>query len=264
MRSISSRSLNLARRGWFLSPTFASLGGNPLLAFLMIGVAAGCTDGQGPEAQSGVRESQPVAEKLDLSGTSWQVEDIDGGGIIDRSNVTIEIASRDGIAGSAGCNRYFGGATITDFDFRVLGLGNTSMACVPAMNAQEIRFLDALQQASRYTADANLLRIYDDAGTERIRAVRRADEPGAATQPADKVTNTAERTTFECGGDLTFTVKFVGPETVTVTLVDGEHTLQQERTASGARYAGDGIVFWNKGQEAMLDIGGVGHTCKKS
>jgi membrane-bound inhibitor of C-type lysozyme len=83
--------------------------------------------------------------------------------------------------------------------------------------------------------------------------------PADAVDPARAVASV-----FDCGDNLSVTVAFVGPETIRINLPDGSHTLQRERSASGARYAAEGILFWNKGDEALLDIGGVEHNCKKS
>ncbi|GEM_PF-3207663 len=69
---------------------------------------------------------------------------------------------------------------------------------------------------------------------------------------------------FDCDGGLQVHAVFVGPETLRLRLPDGDHILQGERAASGARYSGEGIVFWNKGDEALLDIGGVAHHCGRS
>lgn len=201
-----------------------------------------------------------------LSGTVWQVEDIDAGGIIDRSHVTIEIPEPGQIAGSAGCNRYFGTLRLGANGFIVSGVGNTSMACVPALGMQEQKFLAALQAAATYEADETFLRIFDATGRQRIRAVRAPDEvagtgkvPADADDPAPDIAQG-----FDCGDNLSVAVKFLGAETLEITLPDGKHTLQRERSASGARYAADGILFWNKGNEALLDIGGVKHDCKKT
>lgn len=35
--------------------------------------------------------------------------------------------------------------------------------------------------------------------------------------------------------------------------------LGQVRAASGAKYEGDGVVFWNRGEEAMLSVDGIGY-----
>ena len=45
----------------------------------------------------------------------------------------------------------------------------------------------------------------------------------------------------------------------------GRYTvLSQVRSASGVRYEGDGILFWNKGNEALLEVDGVRYQgCKR-
>ncbi len=45
--------------------------------------------------------------------------------------------------------------------------------------------------------------------------------------------------------------------------LDGEpRQLKRARSASGARYEGDGVLFWSKGEEAMLETGGASTTCR--
>ena len=225
-----------------------------LSGFIMLGGAA-CTD-----ESTQVAEAMP--KSVDLVGTAWQVEDIDAGGIVDRSNVTIEIPAAGNINGSAGCNRYFGTMTVAADGISISGLGSTRMACVPALNAQEQRFLTALQESVSFTADEQFLRLRDADGRERIRAVRmEPDQKVAKTEPAG--TSDAAAIRFKCGDALVVSLEFTGPESISLTLPDGKRILQQERAASGARYVGESILFWNKGDEALLDIGGVQHNCTR-
>ena len=44
---------------------------------------------------------------------------------------------------------------------------------------------------------------------------------------------------------------------VTITLPDGELTLPQVISASGARYSDDTTTFWNKGNEATIEVDGT-------
>ena len=44
--------------------------------------------------------------------------------------------------------------------------------------------------------------------------------------------------------------------TVTVTLPDGTVTLPQTPSGSGARYSDETTTFWNKGDEAMVEVNG--------
>ena len=66
---------------------------------------------------------------------------------------------------------------------------------------------------------------------------------------------------FTCTDGLTASVRFLGPETIELTLNGEDYQLQQERSASGARYVGPEAEFWNKGQESMLRIGELRYTC---
>lgn len=108
----------------------------------------------------------------DLFDTVWQVEDIDRGGIIDRSHITIEMSGEGRIAGSTGCNQYFGSLTVEATAFQVENAGSTRKACAPALMQQEQRFLQALQDVRRYEIDGEFVSLYDEAGKQRIRMIR--------------------------------------------------------------------------------------------
>lgn len=73
--------------------------------------------------------------------------------------LTLELAADGGIAGFAGCNRYFGRL---DADGAPGPLGSTMMACPPEIMGQERSFLDLLQQVDRFQeSDGRLLAIGD-------------------------------------------------------------------------------------------------------
>jgi membrane-bound inhibitor of C-type lysozyme len=71
-------------------------------------------------------------------------------------------------------------------------------------------------------------------------------------------------TGFSCAGGPDFEVRFLGPETVRLSIADRDNVLQRERTASGARYTGEGIVYWNKGDEAMLETPDGNYRCLRN
>lgn len=82
-------------------------------------------------------------------GAEWVVEDIAGGGIIDRSRVTLRFMGDNRVGGSASCNRFSGSYELTGeggmtFDY----LAVTRMACAPALMNQEDRFLQVLNRIS--------------------------------------------------------------------------------------------------------------------
>jgi heat shock protein HslJ/membrane-bound inhibitor of C-type lysozyme len=204
-----------------------------------------------------------VGDAPNLFDVVWQIEDIDNGGVIDWSHITMQLSREGRIAGSTGCNQYFGSANAGDGTFEVDGVGSTRKACVPAIMQQEQRFLQALQDLRRYEIDGDLVRLFDDAGNQRLRMMRTDERPSPMSQqPQDRVDPALQQSNrFECSDGQGFAVRFAGPETVILTLPDGDHTLQRERTASGAKYSGGGISYWNKGDEALLEIDGVRQTC---
>lgn len=79
-----------------------------------------------------------------LKGVEWVVEDIAGGGIIDSSHVTLSFGDDGTAAGSAGCNRFFSGFTLTGEGMAFQQAGSTMMACAPALMEQEHKFLATL------------------------------------------------------------------------------------------------------------------------
>ncbi len=85
-----------------------------------------------------------------IRGAEWVVEDLAAEGIIDRSRLTLRFMDDNRIAGQASCNRYTGRYQLTDEGgIDVSELAMTRMACAPALMAQEARFIEALEQASR-------------------------------------------------------------------------------------------------------------------
>ena len=94
-----------------------------------------------------------------LVGPEWRLEDLLGGGIIDRSHVTLTLAKDGSAAGAGGCNRYFGTWTRKGDGLTFGKMGSTMMACAPSLMQQEGKYLQALETASGYsfTADGALV-----------------------------------------------------------------------------------------------------------
>ena len=78
-----------------------------------------------------------------------------------------------------------------------------------------------------------------------------SEDTGAATD-SDII-----EATFVCpDGTSMDTVFDNAADTVTVTLPDGTVTLPRAVSASGARYSDGTITFWNKGDEALVEVNG--------
>jgi heat shock protein HslJ len=80
------------------------------------------------------------------------------------TEVTLSFTEGSKLAGSAGCNLYFGQySSGEDGTFAVSGLGSTKMFCnQPGVMQQEQDLLNGLQLAERYEVSGGLLHITGD------------------------------------------------------------------------------------------------------
>ena len=82
-----------------------------------------------------------------------------------------------------------------------------------------------------------------------------------APEPLDRAMTDYDE--FDCADAGLARVRFVGPDTIELLLNDESMILTSERSASGAKYAKGDLVFWNKGDEALLLLGESRHSCKR-
>jgi putative lipoprotein len=116
-------------------------------------------------------ENAPVSF-AQLTGAKWVAEDIDGRGVIDNAQSTVEFVAADRIAGRGGCNQFSGNVKLEGTKIQVSPLISTKMACVPALMDQESRFLQALQSARSLKLEETKLLVLDEAGATRLRLDR--------------------------------------------------------------------------------------------
>lgn len=94
-----------------------------------------------------------------LGGGAWQVEDLNRGGIIDNTVLTLTFTENGKVSGSTGCNSLNGTYTVTGTSLTFSPLAMTRRACLaPALNHQETKFTAALQgeMAWRIASDGAL------------------------------------------------------------------------------------------------------------
>ena len=138
---------------------------NKIMLVASLGVLAlsGCQSAQNMVQTVG---NEPVLEGV------WQVEDIDLGGVIDFSMITIEFGGQGRVSGRAGCNRYSAAIDVEDGAFLVSKAVSTRRLCSPSLNMQEQRFLSALNDATHYELnDYNALIVFDDKNVQRLKLV---------------------------------------------------------------------------------------------
>ena len=119
-------------------------------------------------------ESLPECEPagaLVLQAGEWVVEDINRGGLIDRSRVTLNFGNDGRVSGRASCNNYVGAYQVDGRTLQLSQLATTRRACAPALNEQETRFVQTLEQISRFHLDETgaLILEGDEGGSLKAR-----------------------------------------------------------------------------------------------
>ena len=118
----------------------------------------------------------PEVEPPDFAGTSWLAEDINGRGVMDMLQSTLEFDADDRarVGGNGGCNRYFGSVALDGWNVSFGAMGSTRMACAEAVMDQEQRLFQALAAATRYELDSvtDLLTFYDESDEAILRFSR--------------------------------------------------------------------------------------------
>jgi heat shock protein HslJ len=123
-------------------------------ALVMSGIAlAGCSSGNPMGPDAGGTGGMIV-------GPTWRLVSIDGQPPIEGTTLTAIFSEDARVAGSAGCNRYFGRANAVTGRMLVGPLGSTLMACeASGVMTQEQRFLELLQASSSYSVIGDELRL---------------------------------------------------------------------------------------------------------
>ena len=88
-----------------------------------------------------------------LRGAEWQVADLAGAGMIERSRVSVRFGADGQLSGQASCNRYSGRYQLSGEGLSIGPLVTTRMACAPALMNQEQRFLELLAAVHKARID---------------------------------------------------------------------------------------------------------------
>ena len=236
------------------------------------GAAAG-TGGAAPGTGGPVGAGARAAAAALPSGDWWLVAIQRPGAADEPISGRYSVAFADGrVSGLGGCNRYTGGyQELEPGKLTVSPLAATRMACVAPSIEDE--FLRAVGGATSYELRGErLLLKYGDGGgltfareapaaalarpVAPLAAAPAAQAPEIAAADAPPVARTF---VFDCGGDLSFTVR-TGPGEMAFwapkSLGGRYQVLSLARSASGARYEEGDTVFWNKGELATIELAG--------
>jgi heat shock protein HslJ/membrane-bound inhibitor of C-type lysozyme len=125
-----------------------------------------------------------IENPAQITGMTWLLEDLNGGGIIDNSHMTLLLDGQGNASGHSGCNRYSAAYELKDATLAIKpNAAMTMMACAPALMEQEQRFVDALLLMSAYHFDETGALILSG-GEKTLKFRVEAKESPAAVQDA--------------------------------------------------------------------------------
>lgn len=135
-------------------------------------IVAGSPDpsGSAPAASSKINVTYgteiPPEEPVIIEKYLWSLASINGGELIPYTLITAEFKD-DQIAGTSGCNNYFGGYTRTDTEISFGPLGTTRMACQEPEGVmdQENAYLATLAAVTAFTVENDILWFADANGS---------------------------------------------------------------------------------------------------
>ena len=115
-----------------------------------------------------------------LANTEWQLENLNGTGVLDRVQTTLRFDGLTRIAGQGGCNRYFaqlqnaGGNEIdsSNLPFKVGAIGSTRKVCSPAVMDQEAGYFRALAKSQWLRLDGSFLLVYSDGSNQPLKFIQ--------------------------------------------------------------------------------------------
>ncbi len=135
------------------------------------GAAADAGDSAGEEGDpAGEQEAPASGPAPSLIGPEWQVEEIAGEPLLERSRVTLEFRDDGSLGGFASCNSYRSGFETDGQSLSLDAIAATRKACPGPLMRQERRFLQLLDGASRYEIDADGKLVIEAADGTRLRA----------------------------------------------------------------------------------------------
>lgn len=138
-----------------------------------------------------------------LTDATWRLVSLNQGGVavpvLADTTPTITFAADGRVAGSGGCNRFFGGYTLDGNALTFDALGSTEMACEPEILAQETAILTLLGTVTSYERAEDVLLLNTDTGDTLV-FERQAED----TMGTNELTGTAWKlTTLVSAGTAT-------------------------------------------------------------
>ena len=99
----------------------------------------------GCETTKNPMNSAPSKQAVNLAGTQWTLEEIDGKPVTENSKATLAFLQAGRVSGNGSCNRFARPAEMSGNQLKMGPLAGTKMMCEAAPSDQESTYLEALE-----------------------------------------------------------------------------------------------------------------------
>ena len=114
----------------------------------------------------------PAAAPVSLAGTSWIAIAVNGVPEVVAPKPKLNWTSADRVAGTGGCNRFSGRATVGLDDLHIGPLDSMGRACLSMPGSQEDMFFKALESTQKARIERDQLVLLDGNGKQMARFVK--------------------------------------------------------------------------------------------
>ena len=104
-----------------------------------------------------------MAVSADLSGGQWRPSAINAEGIAAETRIYVAFSEDGKVTGFGGCNRLFGGYTVSGDSIKIGPLASTRKGCPDTLNL-EVEFFKALQEAVTFEQTEEALVLFGPGG----------------------------------------------------------------------------------------------------
>lgn len=108
---------------------------------------------------------------VDLAGSEWRPSFISAADLPAGVKIEVEFEPDGRITGSGGCNRFFGGYTVSGTHIKIGPLASTRKGC-PGLIKLEAAFFATLQAATSFEQTDTTLILFDASGAKLAQFVR--------------------------------------------------------------------------------------------
>ena len=144
-----------------------------LLAALSLGLALpACADDIGTMPLLAVAaETDGMTMGADLAGSEWRPNFMSESDLPEGNHIFVQFKPGGEISGNGGCNRFFGGYTISGNTIKIGPIASTRKGC-PGILRLETAFFATLEAAKTFQRDGSTLILFDAVGTKLAQFVQ--------------------------------------------------------------------------------------------